>query len=256
MNLEGLTFSQKLDVLDEYRAAHPLAVLPFELQEFRDSVYKHREVMELRKREKALRFFLDAREKIFQVAWTYREAVAYTKGYTLLIESTESTHRLVSEMLDDIRKGAIADSRAPHRLAEKVLTDTLESIEIAKSAGLGAVKKIEHAKKLLEKMEAETLQKAEGSLLPKGSELESLRVTLYSVVKALKNGAKAIRYRPPTIINFLNEVLALVKEPVTVELPALPGKKRKTLRRLTTTRLQAEPEIYRGWLKAVKEMKG
>lgn len=255
MNLEGLTFAQKMDLLDEYRAANPLRPLPYELQEFRDSIYRHRDIMELRKRERALPLFLDIRRDLLQVAGEYREAVAYMRGHILMLESSQRMHRLVHEMLEDIRGGVLASTEKTHRLAEEVLTDSLHSIKTAKVAQRGAVERIDTAQKILDRLEKTYLQKIGKSIGEYGAGLEPLRVAIYSVVKAAIDGAKALRYTPPTIMGTFEEVLSLVKAPVIVELPPIPGDRKGIKRRLTAPRLTVEPEIYDSWLHAVKAVK-
>jgi hypothetical protein len=256
MNLEGLTFSQKMDLLDEYRAANPLRPLPYELQEFRDSIYRHRDIMELRKRERALPLFLDIRRDILQAAGEYREAVAYMRGQILMLESSQRMHRLVHEMLEDIRGGVVKGTKKTHRLAEEVLTDSLDNIKTAKAARAGAIGKIDTAQKILDRLEKTYLQKVGKHTTEYGNELEDLRIAIYSVTKAVLDGAKALRYTPPAIMEPLEGVLSLVKASIIVELPPIPGDRRKIRRRLTAPRLTVEPEIYDSWLHAVKAVKG
>jgi hypothetical protein len=257
MNLDGLTFAEKLDVLDEYRAANPVDPLPYELEELRTYRLRPAQRTDLERREDYFRFFFEARSEMVKVVSAYREAVAYVKGYTLFAESARSLHRLSHEVLEDIKKGSTEEALRLHRTAEGVLTETLDSLRMAEAAETSASRRADEAQKILEKMRTKILRQTENPLKTYCGELEELRVRLYTVAKALKDGAKLLRYRPPTFINFFNEVLATVQEPVKVELPSIEGRARKEVLTIAPAGvLKVEEDVYQDWLEAVKELKG
>lgn len=274
-NAHRLTLEARLQIVDDYRAQNPLEEFPDEIQRIVDSFRTQREREVYRRHTEAFRLYYQALQDLTRAALAYREAVAYSEGFTLLQDSLKKTEHLVGAIVSEMLNARGLSVTLPKQLTERFpaaearLQKLLEKavLQALDAKGFEAQARLEFTKKL---REAELVlgPSNEGTISERREDwleaAENIRSRIYTVLKALREGMKITGYKPRKFGEQMQSILDSIQQRVTTA-PVLPSLRERKGRRggrapkcelsvvRPARRIPIDEELFNTWMKAIEE---
>lgn len=269
-----LPLKERLRIVDEYKAAHPLEDFPIEILRIVDSFSSKKERAAYRQRSELFRLYYQGLMDLEKCVSAYREAVAYGTGFTLLRESVKRMDELIQEITSEMIDESLLKKSLPKALWDKLplieaslrktyelaVSEALKTKEMEALARLEYDKKLREARLVLGQTEDGTLEELKEDWL---EEARAMRTDIYTVIKALKDGMKKLSYQPRSFKEQLDLVGEIIYEAV-MSPQVLPPLKSKTPGRgpkakLTVLEASRRPpinkELYDEWMEAIEATK-